>query len=159
MMPPPYHQSMLPLWLERMMLASAYRIKVRKSNVPRLTSLCCCTAGGLTSASIQSPSALFSFSHVRNATRMDDDRLGALRTASSRGVKATVAEQVGSRQANDPETEAGIAPHQRIGLGLPMSNIFATSVRVHSCVEVRPDTDIYQVFRWFSGAGVFGWMG
>ncbi|KAF8845800.1 alpha-ketoacid dehydrogenase kinase [Paxillus ammoniavirescens] len=91
--------------------------------------------GGLFSASIQSPSDLFSFSHIRNATRMDDNRLGALRTASSRGVKATVAEQVGGWQANeteraqvgnDPEREAGIAPHQRIGLGLPMSNIFAT---------------------------------
>ncbi|KAH0840152.1 alpha-ketoacid dehydrogenase kinase [Lanmaoa asiatica] len=87
--------------------------------------------GGLPSASIQSPSALFSFSHVRNATRMDNDRLGALRTASSRGVKATVAEQVGdeivrSQEGKDPEREAGIAPHQRIGLGLPMSNIFAT---------------------------------
>jgi len=87
--------------------------------------------GGLSSGSIQSPSDLFSFSHVRNATRMDDDRLGALRTASSRGVKATVAEQVGdetkrSQEGKDPESEAGIGPHQRIGLGLPMSNIFAT---------------------------------
>lgn len=89
--------------------------------------------GGLSSASIQSPSDLFSFSHVRNATRMNDDRLGALRTASSRGVKATVAEQVGdeverSQEGKDPEREAGIALHQRIGLGLPMSNIFATWV-------------------------------
>ncbi|KIJ70536.1 hypothetical protein HYDPIDRAFT_172332 [Hydnomerulius pinastri MD-312] len=91
--------------------------------------------GGLSSAPIQSPSDLFSFSHMRNATRMDDNRLGALRTATSRGVKATVAEQVGGWQANeaeraqdskDPEREAGIAPHQRIGLGLPMSNIFTT---------------------------------
>ena len=67
---------------------------------------------------------------------MDDDRLVALRTASSRGVKATVAEQVGLRETErseagkDPESEAGIAPHQRIGLGLPMSNIFATYVRI-----------------------------
>ncbi|KAF8558745.1 alpha-ketoacid dehydrogenase kinase [Imleria badia] len=87
--------------------------------------------GGLTSACIQSPSDLFSFSHVRNAARMDDDRLGALRSASSRGVKATFAEQVReeterSQEGKDPESEAGIAPHQRIGLGLPMSNIFAT---------------------------------
>ncbi|KAI6119321.1 hypothetical protein EDD16DRAFT_1581524 [Pisolithus croceorrhizus] len=52
-----------------------------------------------------------------------------------RGVKATVAEQVGGwqateekgdRNAKDPERGAGIAPHQRMGLGLPMSNIFAT---------------------------------
>ncbi|KAF9247070.1 alpha-ketoacid dehydrogenase kinase [Melanogaster broomeanus] len=91
--------------------------------------------GGLCSASIQLPSDLFSFSHIRNATRMDDNRLGALRTASSRGVKATFAEQVGEWQVNktertqegkDPEREAGIAPHPRIGLGLPMSNIFST---------------------------------
>lgn len=59
---------------------------------------------------------------------MNNDRLGALRTASSRGVKATVAEQVGAGRMHDPETDAGIAPHQRIGLGLPMSNIFATWV-------------------------------
>jgi hypothetical protein len=99
--------------------------------------------GGLLSASIQSPSDLFSFSHIRNATRMDDNRLGALRSASSRGVRATVAEQVGGWQANeteraqvgnDPEREAGIAPHQRIGLGLPMSNIFATWVIVRPFV-------------------------
>ncbi|KAG9317689.1 alpha-ketoacid dehydrogenase kinase [Chiua virens] len=93
--------------------------------------------GGLSSESIRSPSDLFSFSHVRNATRMADERLGALRNASSIGVKATVAEQVGGRhlggketrypqESQDPEREAGIAPHQRIGLGLPMSNIFAT---------------------------------
>ncbi|KAI6113654.1 alpha-ketoacid dehydrogenase kinase [Pisolithus croceorrhizus] len=90
--------------------------------------------GGLYSNGIQSPSDLFSFSHIRNATRMDDNRIGALRSASSKGVKATVAEQVGGwqamekgdRNAKDPERGAGIAPHQRMGLGLPMSNIFAT---------------------------------
>jgi len=95
------------------------------------------TGGGLSSARIKSPSDLFSFSHVRNATRMDDTRLGALRSASSRGVKATVAEQIGPwkteqlndhSQNKDPEREAGIAPHPRIGLGLPMSNIFTTCV-------------------------------
>lgn len=53
---------------------------------------------------------------------MHDSRIGALRDASSRGVKATVAEQV----VDDPERGAGIAPHQHMGLGLPMSNIFAT---------------------------------
>lgn len=56
---------------------------------------------------------------------MHDSRIGALRDASSRGVKATVAEQV----VDDPERGAGIAPHQHMGLGLPMSNIFATCVR------------------------------
>ncbi|EGO01932.1 hypothetical protein SERLA73DRAFT_132618 [Serpula lacrymans var. lacrymans S7.3] len=96
--------------------------------------------GGLVKTQISAPSDLFSFSHVRNATRMDDTRLGALRSASSRGVKATVAEQVGhwhniapddtfiadQLSDKDPEREAGIAPHPRIGLGLPMSNIFTT---------------------------------
>lgn len=91
--------------------------------------------GGLYSNGIQSPSDLFSFSHIRNATRMNDNRIGALRSASSRGVKATVAEQVGGWQAmeekgnrngKDPERGAGITPHRRMGLGLPMSNIFAT---------------------------------
>ena len=110
----------------------AYQIKVRILGVCAMIASCF-AGGGLSSTSIQSPSDLFSFSHVRNATRMDNDRLGALRTASSRGVKATVAEQVGgkierSQEGNDPEGEAGIAPHQPIGLGLPMSNIFATWV-------------------------------
>jgi hypothetical protein len=93
--------------------------------------------GGLSSARIKSPSDLFSFSHIRNATRMDDTRLGALRSASSRGVKATVAEQIRpwrTEQSNvnsnnkDPEREAGIAPHPKIGLGIPMSNIFTTYI-------------------------------
>lgn len=84
--------------------------------------------GGLSSNSIESPSDLFSFSYIRNATRMQDSKIGALRSASSRGVRATVAEQVGGRDrpGKDPEQGAGIAPHQRMGLGLPMSSIFAT---------------------------------
>jgi pyruvate dehydrogenase kinase 2/3/4 len=100
--------------------------------------------GGLMNPQINSPSDLLSFSHVRNAARMEDSRLGALRTASSwpHGVRATVDEQVGrwqqSRQpqqqsampseldGKDPEVVAGIEPHPRIGIGLPMSNIFAT---------------------------------
>jgi pyruvate dehydrogenase kinase 2/3/4 len=74
---------------------------------------------------------------------MEDSRLGALRTVSSRpeGIWATVGEQVGRWQdnlpnaldheiqnssENDPEKEAGVGPHPRIGIGLPMSNIFAT---------------------------------
>jgi pyruvate dehydrogenase kinase 2/3/4 len=73
---------------------------------------------------------------------MDDTRLGALRSASSRGVKATVAEQIGpwrtedsnvNSHDKDPEREAGIAPHPRIGLGLPMSSIFTTCVIVCQC--------------------------
>jgi len=73
---------------------------------------------------------------------MEDSRLVALRTASTwpDGIRATVDEQVGRWQqsqqlsssdssalaGDDPETDAGIEPHPRIGIGLPMSNIFAT---------------------------------
>lgn len=90
---------------------------------------------------ISQPSDLFSFSHLRNATRLDDARLGALRTASSstRGMKATVDEQVntwrrsafsGGAQspAAGPERLVGVTPYTRFGIGLPMSNIFATFV-------------------------------
>lgn len=73
---------------------------------------------------------------------MEDSRLGALRTVSSRpeGVRATVGEQLGrwddmptpvnlivqNSNENDPEKKAGVGPHPRIGIGLPMSNIFST---------------------------------
>ena len=66
---------------------------------------------------------------------MEDARLGALRTVSSsrRGVKATVDEQVDEwhqeaeldQSANTPEQRAGMSSYPRIGIGLPMSNIFA----------------------------------
>lgn len=92
--------------------------------------------GGLSHAEtpISTPSDLFSFSHVRNATRLEDSRIGALRNASQRqeGLRATVAEQLGSwekvrkQQTVDlPATPSQIL-HPRIGIGLPMSNIFAT---------------------------------
>ena len=78
---------------------------------------------------IKSPSDLFSFSHVRNATRMEDSRLGALRTVSNTGMKATVDEQLydvkHTPEENAPDRPA---PHPRIGIGLPMSNIYATYV-------------------------------
>ena len=75
---------------------------------------------------------LFSFSHLRNPARMDNRRLGALRTISSSqtGMVATVEEQVKrwetEADSEDPQQEAGVSPHPRIGIGLPMSNIFAT---------------------------------
>ncbi|KAJ4478130.1 branched-chain alpha-ketoacid dehydrogenase kinase [Lentinula aciculospora] len=78
---------------------------------------------------IQNPSDLFSFSHIRNSARMEHSRLISLRTASSyhRGVWATVNEQVESwKRSPDPEKEAGVGRHARMGIGLPMSNIFAT---------------------------------
>ncbi|KZS97677.1 alpha-ketoacid dehydrogenase kinase N-terminal domain-containing protein [Sistotremastrum niveocremeum HHB9708] len=77
--------------------------------------------GGILSPYITSTSDLFSFSHVRNAARMEVDRLGALRlvSASQHGLSATVGEQVGER-----DTEKKIAP-MGMGIGLPMSRIFA----------------------------------
>ncbi|RDX55627.1 alpha-ketoacid dehydrogenase kinase N-terminal domain-containing protein [Lentinus brumalis] len=86
--------------------------------------------GGLVSSEIKSPSDLFSFSHVRNATRLADSRLNALRTVStsSRGMRATVSEQVGNWQADTKDNipADSVDPHPRIGIGLPMSNIYAT---------------------------------
>lgn len=87
---------------------------------------------------IKSPSDLFSFSHLRNATRLEDARLGALRTVSSRkqGVRATVDEQIDTwqrpseaRRAENGTNQGGSpSPLPRIGIGLPMSNIFAKCV-------------------------------
>ncbi|KAI9063232.1 alpha-ketoacid dehydrogenase kinase N-terminal domain-containing protein [Trametes sanguinea] len=86
--------------------------------------------GGLISPEIKSPADLFSFSHVRNATRLAEPRLGALRTLSSsqRGMTATVSEQIGKGQPdNDGDVPPdSVNPHPRIGIGLPMSNIYAT---------------------------------
>ncbi|THH15041.1 hypothetical protein EW146_g5379 [Bondarzewia mesenterica] len=100
--------------------------------------------GGLLTPEIKSPSDLFSFSHVRNAARLENTRIGRLRivSASPSGMKATVDEQVGRWQqerqgratngadlpddASDPEVQAGVGHHPRLGIGLPMCNIFAT---------------------------------
>lgn len=95
--------------------------------------------GGLSHTLVETPSDLFSFSHVRNAARLQNSRIGALRTVSSspHGMRATVDEQVVRWQQNlasglaqdaavSPGTEAEVGPHPRIGIGLPMSNIFAT---------------------------------
>jgi pyruvate dehydrogenase kinase 2/3/4 len=87
--------------------------------------------GGLLIPQITSPSDLFSFSHLRNSTRMEDSRLGVLRSMSlsTQGITATVKEQLNTMsQAATKETPDRIAPHPRIGIGLPMSNIFATFV-------------------------------
>lgn len=73
---------------------------------------------------VKTPADLFSFSHLRNAARLDDSRLGALRTASMReeGFRGTVDEQVGRWQKAREQDAA----NHRIGIGLPMSNIYAT---------------------------------
>ncbi|KAI0036852.1 alpha-ketoacid dehydrogenase kinase N-terminal domain-containing protein [Vararia minispora EC-137] len=88
--------------------------------------------GGLTNPHIRTPSDLFSFSHVRNATRMEDARLGSLRSVSERpaGMVATVNElvqrwQEEQRTRDNPEVEAGVGSHPRLGIGLPMCNIFS----------------------------------
>ncbi|KAF8165319.1 branched-chain alpha-ketoacid dehydrogenase [Crassisporium funariophilum] len=89
--------------------------------------------GGLLVAQkhVSIPSDLFSFSHVRNAMRLEDSRLGALRTASlsEHGLRATVDEQVGRWQNVAVKNLDGTGSqtlHQRIGIGLPMSYIYAT---------------------------------
>ncbi|KZV76305.1 alpha-ketoacid dehydrogenase kinase N-terminal domain-containing protein [Peniophora sp. CONT] len=89
--------------------------------------------GGLMDPNISAPSDLFSFSHVHNATRLENERLSYLRTASASpsGMVATVEEVVDRwqkdvRSRSDPELEAGVGHHPRLGIGLPMSNIFAS---------------------------------
>lgn len=90
---------------------------------------------------VRTPSDLFSFSHIRNSARLDDSRLGALRDASqsTEGLKATVAEQLEKKRVRrpvpcsgddqpDPAQCVGTDAHARIGIGLPMSNIYARSV-------------------------------
>ena len=88
---------------------------------------------------IRSPSDLFSFSHVRNASRLEQDYLGPLRSASASptGMRATVDElasrwkdewrqrEGGTTLKNDPELNSGVGRHPRLGIGLAMSNIFA----------------------------------
>jgi pyruvate dehydrogenase kinase 2/3/4 len=95
--------------------------------------------GGLVNSQIRSPSDLFSFSHVRNASRLEQDNLGPLRSAcaSPTGMHATVDELVsrwkdewrqreeGTPLKNDPELESGVGRHPKLGIGLAMSNIFA----------------------------------
>lgn len=82
---------------------------------------------------ISSSSDVLSFSHVKNTTRLDTSRITALRSVSSRprGMQATVHEQVEAWKdesdcLNTPEQRAGVGAHTRVGIGLPMSNIFAT---------------------------------
>jgi pyruvate dehydrogenase kinase 2/3/4 len=63
---------------------------------------------------------LFSFSHTRNSSRLEGSRLGALKSATSRtrGLLGTLKEQIDLK----PETAAS---HPQLGIGLPMSNIYA----------------------------------
>ena len=82
---------------------------------------------------ISSPSDLLSFFHARSRTRPDSSRISALKSVSSRpqGMRATVSEQIESWKEDNggpksPERKAGVGVHTRLGIGLPMSNIFAT---------------------------------
>lgn len=93
---------------------------------------------------IHSPSDLFSFSHVRNASRLEQDNLGPLRSASASptGMRATVDElasrwkdewrqrEDGTSLKNDPELKSGMGNYPRLGIGLAMSNIFARYVNL-----------------------------
>lgn len=78
----------------------------------------------------QIPSDLYSFSHHRNTTRLDIERIGALQHLSQRkgGLWGTVHERLLPRKqqsAAEEATEQEDVP-QRIGMGLPLSNIYAT---------------------------------
>lgn len=111
-----------------------YLIKVilaRSTYRPRGRSYKCnLSGGGLLAPEISSPSDLFSFSATRNMARMDDERIEALRDtiSSPHGMQATVDEQL-SRFRQEPQDVAPVGPQPRLGIGLPMSNIFATFVQ------------------------------
>ena len=92
--------------------------------------------GGLEDAGVAVPSDLLSFSHLKNTSRLETSRIGALKTISTspQGMTGTVAEQVTAWKEHSgerstvatPEESAGVGLHTRLGIGLPMSNIFAT---------------------------------
>lgn len=88
--------------------------------------------GGLMLQESQTPSDLFSFSHHRNTSRLNDDRLGALQHFSKRkgGLRGTVDETIAvlssTTQRNmDEVINENVTPRQ-MGIGLPLSNIYAT---------------------------------
>ena len=63
-------------------------------------------------------------------------------------------------KADDPERRGGIAPHPRIGIGLPMSKIFATCVfPLLSALGIKLTTLALQLLRRLAGHGFVGWMG
>lgn len=118
-----------------------------------------CPGGGLP---VKDPKDLYSFSHLRNATRLEDDRIGALRSAGSTPsnrlfVFGTVAEQLarllpnvqertadsGNTSFSRPAARPPIAA--RIGLGLPLSNIYATYFGGYCSSAKNPGTDIVNI--------------
>ena len=95
---------------------------------------------------LKEPIDLFSFSHFRSAARMENSRIGALRSVSvsKEGVRATVDEQIQRRNhAKVHEIEVSGA------IGLPMSNIFATYVDDRQILEVFLLTSMNQLLWWF----------
>ncbi|KIM25189.1 hypothetical protein M408DRAFT_331297 [Serendipita vermifera MAFF 305830] len=89
--------------------------------------------GGLMLQESQTPSDLFSFSHHRNNTRLNDDRLGALQHFSRRkgGLRGTVDETIAnpgltSQRLDSAEVISEIVAPRQMGIGLPLSNIYAT---------------------------------
>jgi len=90
---------------------------------------------------------------------MENSRIGALRSASvsEEGVRATVDEQI--QRWNHAKVQeigvsnANIEMYPRIGIGLPMSNIFATYVDDHQVLEAFPLTSMDQLLWWLLGAG------
>ncbi|KAG8747533.1 hypothetical protein FRC10_000669 [Ceratobasidium sp. 414] len=92
--------------------------------------------GGGLRPSAQAPhDDMFSFSHARNATRLHDERLGALRhlSSSGRGLRATVDEQLDRWNANQGSGAPPLVG--RMGLGLPLSNVYATYFGTCSFVD------------------------
>jgi pyruvate dehydrogenase kinase 2/3/4 len=91
------------------------------------------TGGGLMLQESQTPSDLYSFSHLRNNTRLDEDRIGALQHFSQRkgGLRGTVDETItlaqssAEREAPCESLDETPVPRQ-MGIGLPLSNIYAT---------------------------------
>ena len=88
---------------------------------------------------------------------MGDERLGALKSVSLRrqGFTATVREQMVRNSVNEAEAQAA---HPRLGIGLPMSNIYATfvpwSYGRRSCL----DQYHFQVLRGIVGPREHGWL-
>jgi pyruvate dehydrogenase kinase 2/3/4 len=82
----------------------------------------------------QTPSDLFSFSHHRNTTRMSGDVIDALQDLSRRkgGLMGKVSERllpIKNEEVSPSVQQEGYKPttqRQRMGLGLPLSNIYAT---------------------------------
>ena len=114
---------------------------------------------------VVNPSDVFSFSHVRNATRLEVARLGALRTVSSseHGLKATVDEQIGSWEKTLSTESWKVAEQNfqsRIGIGLPMSNIYATCVVfiLYTLYSLLISEQL-QVLRGEVRTSLIGWLG